>query len=235
MKTELGTARVIAALFLLQGVGGPIVNFVLLAPAMKTPPGFLANASAHAMNIGWAVMIGLLTSAMSIGVAIAGWRVFSRHSKSMSIWLVVLATAGFVLTGVEQISILSMLSLSQAFVAAGSADVDRWQTASVVVGSIRHWAHYMNLIAVCGTLCVFYGLLLRFSLVARALAAFGLAAALLMLVAVAMPVFGAPIRFALLAPLGVAQLALAVWLIAKGFQTPTHADPAGMAATGVHE
>jgi hypothetical protein len=63
---------------------------------------------------------------------------------------------------------------------------------------------------------VFYGVLFRFSLVPRALAAFGLAAVLLQITAVAMPLFGHAIVFPMLMPLGLVQLVLALWLIAKG-------------------
>jgi hypothetical protein len=45
------------------------------------------------------------------------------------------------------------------------------------------------------------------------------AAVVLQLVAVAMPLFGHSVVFALLAPLGVSQLVLALWLVARGFRT----------------
>ena len=86
-----------------------------------------------------------------------------------------------------------------------------------MVRSARKWAHYMNLIVMGGTVFVLYGTLDRFVLVPRALAAFGLAGAMLQLVAVTMPLFGHRIVFLLILPLGLSHLALAVWLLAKGF------------------
>jgi hypothetical protein len=65
---------------------------------------------------------------------------------------------------------------------------------------------------------VLYAVLYRFALVPHALAAFGVAAVMLQLTAVAMPLFGHSIVFVMLAPLGVSQLALALWLITKGFR-----------------
>jgi hypothetical protein len=65
---------------------------------------------------------------------------------------------------------------------------------------------------------VMYAVLYRFALVPRALAAFGVGAVVLQIVAVAMPLFGQGIVFLLLGPLGLSQLALALWLIAKGFR-----------------
>jgi hypothetical protein len=69
-----------------------------------------------------------------------------------------------------------------------------------------------------GVILVFYAVLYRFALIPRALAGFGLIAAMLMVTGVAMPLFGHGIIFPMLAPLGLSQLILAVWLMTKGFR-----------------
>ena len=71
-----------------------------------------------------------------------------------------------------------------------------------------------------------YSVLWRFALVPRALAAFGLAAVMLQIAAVLMPLFGYRIVFLLIVPLGLSQLALALWLIAKGFEDRPQPIPA---------
>jgi hypothetical protein len=85
------------------------------------------------------------------------------------------------------------------------------------VASARNWAHFIGLVIAGCTLFVFYAVLYRFALVPRLLAAFGLIAVILQITAVAMPIFGHDVLFVLLAPLGVCQLLLAIWLIVKGF------------------
>ena len=50
------------------------------------------------------------------------------------------------------------------------------------------------------------------------LLSFGIIAAVLQIIAVAMPLFHRDVVFPMLAPLGVCQLVVAIWLIAKGFQ-----------------
>ena len=89
-----------------------------------------------------------------------------------------------------------------------------------VVSSARNWSHFIGLIVNGSTIFVLYTTLYRFALIPRALAAFGLAAVLLQISAVARPLFGYDIVFVMLAPLGVSQLVLALWLIAKGFREP---------------
>ena len=83
---------------------------------------------------------------------------------------------------------------------------------------MRDWPHFISRIFVGSAIFSFYALLFRFKLIPRVLAGFGLIAAVLMVTAVAMPLFGHKVVFATLAPMGLSQLVLAVWLITKGFR-----------------
>jgi hypothetical protein len=224
-REGLTAGRIIAALFLLQMILAPIVNFVLVGPALSDPPGFLSNAASHPTRIGVGVLLSLSTALISLGVAIAAWPVLRRHSQAMALWVLALAGIGVATIAVENVMVLSMLSLSQAYTAVdlsklAPADADAWQMLGAMARSGRKWAHYLNLIVSGTMLFAFYAALLRFALVPRVLAAFGLAAVLLQLVAVAMPLFGHPIMFVLLSPLGLCQLALVAWLTARGFREP---------------
>jgi hypothetical protein len=82
------------------------------------------------------------------------------------------------------------------------------------------------IIAGC-TIFVLYVALYRFALVPRTFAAFGIGAAMLQVVAVAMPLFGNSVNFALIAPLGLCQLLLALWLIARGLPGQPHPKSGG--------
>jgi hypothetical protein len=132
--------------------------------------------------------------------------------------LIALAVASLCLSAVENMNVMSMLSLSEAYSKAGAADRQAFEALRVVVASARNWAHYIGLIVHGGTIFTFYAALYRSALIPRSLAALGLTAVTLQLIAVAMPLFGHGVVFVLLAPLGVSQLLLAVWLIAKGFR-----------------
>jgi hypothetical protein len=216
MENPKSAARMIAVLLLLQMACGPIVNFMLLEPVLSRGV-FLENAAAHSSQIGVAVLMGLAMSAFSVGIAIVVAPSFKRYSRGMALWLLALAIAGFALAAVENVNVLSMLSLSQAYAKADPADSHLFQTLAVTVASPRIWAHYLGLIFAGAFAFVLYGGLFRFALVPRALSAFGMIAALLEMIAVAMPLFGQGVDFPMLAPLGLAHLALVIWLIAKGF------------------
>lgn len=217
MEATNRVSRILGALVLAQMVGGVLVNFVLTAPLFGVP-GFLVDAAAHPRRLGLSVLVGLALGAVSVAIAITAFPVFRQHSQAMALWLVSLAVVSLALAAVENMNVMSMLSLSQAYAKAGAAEREQFQALRVVVASGRNWAHFVGLIFGGSTLFVLYAILYRFARIPRALAAFGLVAVLLQLTAVAMPLFGHEVVFPMLAPLGLSQLALALWLLTKGLQ-----------------
>ena len=225
-----GVSRIIGVLLLMQITGDALLNFALLAPVFAAP-GFLVNAAGHSLQVSLSALLGLAMGMLSVGIAITVFRVFSQYSHAMALWFVALAIVSLSLTAVENINVMSMLSLSEAYTRADVADRDVFAALRIVVASARNWTHYMGLIVAGCTLFVFYSVLFRFALVPRALAAFGLGAVVLQIIAVAMPLFGQSIVFLMLMPLGLVQMALALWLIAKGFASSEgiHSSGAGLA------
>jgi hypothetical protein len=223
MSTEKNLGRTIGVLLLAQGVGGGIINFVLLSSVIG-PPGFLVNAAANPLNVSFAVLIGLVAGALSVAVAIAAFPLFRQHSQTMALWVLALGIAGLTLTVVENSTVMSLLSYSQAYAAASPADAATFEAMRVVVASSRNWAHYTHLIVGGATYLLFYAVLYRFALVPRALAAFGMLAVALQVTAVSMPIFGFKIVMMMLMPMGIAHLALALYLAVKGFSVGPKPD-----------
>ena len=111
-----------------------------------------------------------------------------------------------------------MLSLSQKYAKAGAAKAELFQTLAVVVGSLRKWSHYSFLLVLGSWIFLLYSLLYRFRLVPRALAIFGLLGAMGQIAGVTLRgLWGLAPETRLAMPLAPAYVALAVWLIVKGF------------------
>jgi hypothetical protein len=200
------------------------VNFVMLKPVFAAP-GFLVNAAPHALRVSLAGLLSLSLGALSAGMAIAALPVFRRHSEALALWFLVLAVASFSLTTIESETLLTLSSLSREYASAGASDGALFHVGRVLAASARNWAHYVGLIMAGSMLIVFYTTLYRAALVPRLLATAGLGGAALQLVAVTMPLFGRPVMFVLLFPLGLAHLVLAVWLLARGFEAPAAPFP----------
>ncbi len=194
-----------------------MVNFALEAPLFGAP-GFLVNAASHTQQLGLAALLGIVTEALWVGIAITAFPVFGRCTRTMALWFIALAVVILAVAVIENAAVMSMVSLSEAYTKASTAEREQLQMVKIVVVSARNWAHYMARIVDGGAIFVFYVVLYRFVLVPRALAGFGLVAVTLMVTAVAMPLFGHGVVFPMLAPLGLSQLILAAWLITKGFQ-----------------
>jgi hypothetical protein len=217
--------RSTGGLLLAQMVLGVVVNFVLLAPVFAGPSGFLVNAAADPLRVGLAAALGLATGVLSIGLALSVWPWFRGRSGAPARWFLSLTLVGVAAVVLENASLMTMLSLSQAYAKADRSGEAIFQALRVTVSSARNWGHYIQLMFAGASLVVFYATLFRFRLVPRVLAGFGVAAALSQFTSVAMPLFGHPVEFGLLAPLGLSHLVLAVWLLVKGFPQPAEGQP----------
>lgn len=114
---------------------------------------------------------------------------------------------------------MSMVSFSKAATLAGAtATAELYGPLKGIVTSLRNWAHYTNILLGGITMMVMYVILFRFTLVPKIIAGFGILATVLQLGTIAMPFLGGSVNFTLLAPIGLAQLALSLWLMVKGFR-----------------
>ena len=170
-------SRCLATLFLAQLVIGPLANFRLLGNAFEGAGGYLMNAAAHATSLSSAVLLSIALALTSAGIAVVLWPVLRPLSERMALALAILGAAVIALAGLENASLLSMLSLSQAYAAAESPDAALYEALRGVVGAPRNWAHLIHLLMGGMTLLAMYAALFRFRLVPRWLAGFGILAA----------------------------------------------------------
>lgn len=220
-STRIGSAtnigRIVGGLLLVHFAVGLMVPFILL-DRVRRPAGLLAGAAGNPVQMRAAVLLLFVGSAIAIGIAIAAQPVFRRYSPAMALWLVALAVAGFALQAVDNSALLSMLSLSQEYVKADAAKLDLFQTLGVVVGSGRKWAHYTSLLVAVSWIFLLCSLLYRSRLVPRALAGFGLVGCMLQITGVTLRgLLGYTPETRLAMPLAPAYVALAAWLMVKGF------------------
>ena len=209
------TGRIIGIMLSLQLVGF-IVPFVLLHPLMK--PDYITEAAGYAQQIKVAVILLFANGALTIGISVAAWPIFKRYSEPMAMWLIVLGVIMSVLQAIDNVQILSMLSLSQQFVEAG-APTAQYEVTAYMARVTRRWAHYPELFAIDFWVMLFQVILLRFALIPHPLAAFSLVTVALHFVAVPLPGFlGYGINTTLGVPLAIGLFAVSAWLLAKGFK-----------------
>ncbi len=214
-------------LMMLLAMAAAMAAFLVMLPPAFAEPGYLASAAAHAGRVRGGALLALVPAALMLAIALAGWPVFRRHGERGPLGLLALAAVALAVTTVEQGLLLAMLSLSQAFGAAGPAERAAFEAARVVAGQARHWVHYLSLFTSGAASLILYALLYRSRRLPRALPAFGAAAVTLQLAAILLHVGGRPFDFNLVAPAGIGQLATACWLLAVGLRPQAAAPYAG--------
>jgi Domain of unknown function (DUF4386) len=226
-RSAKSIGRVIGVLLLLQLAAGLTLPFILLRPGIVGYPGFLATAAANSRQIRWAVFIAFVGAALTVALALAALPVFRRYSTATAHAFLAVCAISCTLDVVHNASVMSMLSLSQRYLEAGRSDAGLYQPLAALVASTRRWAHYTQLTAIGAWIFVFYSSLWRFRLVPRALASLGIIGILLQFTGVTLLTFlGYSQEGRMAMPLGPIHIAVAAWLMAKGF-------PGGSPTTGV--
>jgi hypothetical protein len=223
MNSARGVGRLIGILLFVQ-LAGLIVPFILLMPI--TTPEFLENAAWIAFQIKFAVFHLFVNGAVTIAIAIAAFPLFSEYSSRMSLWFFAVSILWFAMQAVDNAHIMGMLSLSQQYADGGAANAELFQALGGVARSTRRWVHYTEMLVIDAWFFLFYGLLFRFTLVPRALAAFGLIAVIVHLIAIPLPMFMGykSVMPMLGASLALSHLAVGIWLLVKGFNERPHAN-----------
>ena len=226
MKSEKRIARMVGILVFLHLAAGLMVPFIMLHPIVS-PRGFLVTAAESALQIRLAVLLLFMGSAIATGIAITALPVLGRYSYVMAWSLVALGVAAFSLQVVDNGRILSLLSLSQEYARTGAGKPEIFQALALVAGAARKWSHYTYLLVAVSWITLLFSMLYRFRLVPRLLAALGLMTSLLQIAGVSLRVImGFPAEMRLAMPLGPCYLALALWLLVKGFAEPLPAATA---------
>jgi hypothetical protein len=218
MAANANISRTVGILLILHLAVGLMIPFIMLQTVTSTG-GFLANAADNATRVRLAVLLLTFGSAMALAVSAAAAPTFQRYSTAMTYWLLALAIAGFTLQSVDNGRILSMLSLSQQYAAGGKANSELFQSLAGIVGPARKWAHYTYLLVAVSWILLLFAMLFRFRLVPRAISILGIIATLMQIGGVTIrAMWGYPPATTLAMPLAPVYLAVAGWLIVKGFR-----------------
>lgn len=220
MTGSKSVGRAVGLLLLVQLVTGLILPYVLLLPLSAPAGAFLDSAAGMAGTVRLSVLMLFVGGAVPLGVAVALWPAVRERQRGPALWLLALAATNFTLQLIENAHWLSLLSISQAYTSAGPADPAMFQLVGIAAHASFRWVHYSHILIVVAWLFTLYLLLHRGAMVPRPIAAFGMGAALLHFIGVTLPAFGGyrmPYPDLFGAPLGLASLALALWLMARGF------------------
>jgi hypothetical protein len=195
-----------------------MVPFILLLPLVPGSPEFLTAATEHSFQIRAAVFIFFIGGALTLSLGITMQPVIRQYSNATALWFFAICLISFTLDVIHNATVLSMLSLSQHYVNGGAVDPRLYEIVGAAVASARRSSHVMQLVGIGAWIFTFYITLFRFALIRRVLAALGLIGIVSQFTGVTlMMLLGYSTIGQMAMPMLPIQIAVAVWLIIKGF------------------
>jgi len=226
--THRTAARVVGALFITASVA-TTVAIVLLHPVLDGPD-YLSKASLSESRVATGVLFELINHIAVVGIAVAIYPVLRRFSERLALGYVAARSIEAVLFAIGTMHLLTLVTVSQEFVAAGTPPTSHFQTLGGMLLAGHDWddAALAFTAFSLGALILNY-VLYQARLVPRWLSVWGLVGAALILAARMMVVYGLEPSSATQAvldyPIALQEMAFAVWLIVKGFNAAALSEP----------
>jgi len=214
------TAIFIGVLFLL-GYVGVFLGSAFYAPILDAPE-FLAEVYPNQTQVITGMLIELINDVAVIGIAVMLFPIFKKHSETMALGLLGFRFMEAVLLIVSKVSVLSLIPLSQDYIAAGAPAASYYQALGASALAQRYWANQLHTVFFILGALVFYLILYQSRFLPRFISIFGLIAVAALTAA---NLLGAPAPTEGFQPgtilyllIFLSELLVAVWLIVKGFE-----------------
>ncbi len=222
MNTNRKNAVIVGIFFIFATVTA-ILGFLLYQPILSGPD-YLVNGAAHKDQVILGVLMELILAVADIGTAIGLFPILKQYGERIALGHLFLRFFEAVVIVIGIVSVLSLLTLSQDFVAASAPDATAYHVSGILLHAVYSWTSILGPIFLLGLNTLMYSyLLFKSKLVPRPLALLGLTGAVLVLSYAMLVIFGVAVQgsgFTLLAmPVAVYEMILAVWLITKGFNS----------------
>ncbi|MCB0070216.1 MAG: DUF4386 domain-containing protein [Caldilineaceae bacterium] len=202
--------------FLSYGIGGAIVDSIV------TVPDFLTNVSNSRMLIVVGVsLMALVHSFVNIGLPVIMLPILKPFNDRLAYGLLSLAIAATTVLIVGTIFVLLLLPLSDAYINAGSAAVSSFETMGTLLVNGNSLSYHMGMALWAIGGLMFVSVLYISKLIPRPMSVWGMIGYATLLVGSILLLSGpnGAIEVASVAPGGLFEITLSIWLIVKGFNS----------------
>ncbi|HLO16928.1 MAG TPA: DUF4386 domain-containing protein [Anaerolineales bacterium] len=224
MNTYRKTAITVGILFIICTVAS------ILGPSLAisvNSPDYLDQLAGNPDRIISAALLEFIWTAAGAGIAIGLYPLLKKYNGALALGSVGFRIVENVFVLIGTLSLLSLLTLSQQFIAAGSPEASSFQTLGALLLALRDWQlHVISGLAFSLGVLMYYAILYKSNLIPRWLSGWGVLGAILALAATVLASFTRDFGLEsahtyLHIPIGLQELVFAVWLIAKGFNQDT--------------
>jgi len=203
---------------------GTIAGILSIVPAVDATD-YLLQAAANANQVIFGALFQFIMTAAYVGFAITLYPILRRYKETLALGFLSFRIIAAVFNSIGAISLLMLLSLSQEFVREGTPDSSYFQTTGNLLRSGRDFVNHIAMILMLsvGSLMFYFSLYLT-KLIPRWLSLWGLLSTIFTVLASLLIMFHiidiiTVINIVLNLPLIILELVLAIWFIAKGFDT----------------
>lgn len=232
MDSNRKTAIIVGVLFITATVAYSI-GVIFLDPILSSSD-YLTKVSENENKVILGAFLVLIDAVAVAGIGIMIYPILKKHNESLALGYAGARIAEGVLFAVNVIFILTLLTLSQEFVKAGTLDASYYQALGTVLLAAGDWAFLLGF----GLAFTISALMLNFvlyqsKLVPRWLSGWGFVGAVLIWAYYLLQFFTNNQVEILFLPIAVQEMVFAIWLIIKGFNSP--AIVSGPAKTELNE
>jgi len=222
MNTYRKKAIIVGVLFITATVASSLY-YIILDPILNAPD-YLIKVSENASHVIIGVLLYLIDCVAVVVIPIMLFPIFKKYNETLALGYVGFRIIESVTLIVGHISLLSLLTLSQAYVQAAVPDASCFQALGALLLSVIDWTHLLGVeIVFALTPLILNYLLYRSKLVPRFISVWGFIGAILLLASGLLGMFGhsptSSISLFFTIPIAVQEMVFAVWLIVKGFNS----------------
>lgn len=230
MNTYRKNAISVGVLFIIATVLNVVGKTKFLDPILDAPD-FLLKISANVNQVIMGGLLVLLSAFACAGIAIGLYPVLKKQNGALALGSVGLRVMESMLYIVGVVCTLSLITLSQGYVLAGESNASSFQISGTLLLAVKDSAGLLSVVTFTMGALMYYYVLFRSKLIPRWLSGWGIVGVALSLVCALLTIFGQLIPFStvfilLQLPIGLQEMVLAVWLIAKGFNRTAIASAA---------
>lgn len=218
MKSNKKAGRLVGLLFLLIFATGITVYQFLQGPVLFSDD-FLTTTSANSNKIIISTLLLFLSGITSVVIATILLPIFKKYSITLAFLYLAFSILSFIAISIDNISVLSMLELSQEYTKNGTDNSDILNTLGNVFYKNHWWTHYLSLLISCFPVFILYYTLYVSKLIPKVISIVGIIAVILMFIEILFSILGNSISMNMLLPIGLIQLILPLWLIFKGLNS----------------
>ena len=220
MNSNQKSAKIVGVLFLLAAFSA-VIGLLLYDPIINGSE-YLIEGSANANQVTLGALLELVLVISVVGTATTMYPILRKYNETIALWHVYFRFLEAVIITVGIISVLTLLTLSQNFVATGGEDPTGYQASGIILIAIHDWTFMLGPLFMLGINTIMYSYIFyKSNLVPRFLALLGMLGAVLVFINALLVLFGVVEQISawgiLALPVAAFEMILAVWLLLKGF------------------